>query len=88
MGVELRLTPVRVVQEDETVPFVVVQQTQERAPQGRSELQHKLALPLRGETRCDEGDVQGAAERGQGVYRPLIVESENGEHSSRILGTD
>lgn len=51
------LTPVRVVQEDEAVPLIVVQQAQERAPQGRPQLQHELALALRGETGCDEGDV-------------------------------
>lgn len=53
----VRLTPVGVVQEDETVPLVVIQQAQERPPQGGPQLQHELALPFRGETGRDERDV-------------------------------
>lgn len=57
-----RLTSIRVVQENKAVPFIMVQQAQEGSPQGRPQLQHELALALRGETGRDERDVQGAAE--------------------------
>lgn len=56
------LTPVCVVEKDEAVPFVVVEEAEKSASEGRSQLKHKLALALRGETGRDQRDVQRTAE--------------------------
>lgn len=82
------LTPVGVVQEDELVPVVVVEEGQQRPPDGRPELQGELALALGGEAGRDEGDVQGAAEGCQRVDRALVVQAEDGEDTAGILGTN
>lgn len=79
------LTSVRVVQEDELLPVVVVEQGEQRAADGRPQLQGELALALGGEAGRDEGDVQRAAERRQRVHRPLVVQAEDGEDTAGIL---
>lgn len=81
-------TSVRVVQEDELVPVVVVEEGQEGPTDRRPELQGELALALGGETRRDEGDVQRAAEGRQRVDRTLVVQAENGEDTAGVLGAD
>lgn len=81
-------TSVRVVQEDELVPVVVVEEGQEGPTDRRPELQGELALALGGETRRDEGDVQRAAEGRQRVDRTLVVQAEDGEDTAGVLGAD
>lgn len=82
------LTSVRVVQEDELVPVVVVEQGQEGPADGGPELQGELALALGGEAGRDEGDVQGAAEGRQRVDRAFVVQAEDGEHAAGVLGAN
>lgn len=82
------LTSVGVIQEDKLVPVVVVEEGQQSPPDGRPKLQSELALTLGGETGCDEGDVQGAAEGCQRVDRTLVVQAEDGEDTTGVLGTD
>lgn len=83
-----RLTSVGVVQEAELTPVVVVEQRQQRPPQGRPQLQRELTLALAGETGCDQRDVQGAAEGRQRVDRALVVQAEDGEDAAGVLGTN
>lgn len=87
-GASLSLTSVGVIQEDKLVPVVVVEERQERPPDGWPELQGELALALRGEAGRDEGDVQGAAEGRQRVDRALVVQAEDGEDTAGILGAN
>lgn len=79
------LTSVGVVQEDELVPVVVVEEGQQRPPDGRPELQRELALALGGEAGRDEGDVQGAAEGRQRVHRALVVQAEDRKDAAGVL---
>ena len=76
------LTPIGVVEEDEAVPVVVVEQAEERPADGGPQLQHELAVPLRGEAGRNQRDVQRAAEGRQRVHRALVVQAEDGEHAS------
>lgn len=66
----------------------MVEEGQEGPTDRRPELQGELALALGGETRCDEGDVQRAAEGRQRVDRTLVVQAENGEDTAGVLGAD
>jgi len=66
----------------------VVEEGQQRPPDGRPELQRELALALGGEAGRDEGDVQGAAEGRQRVDRALVVQAEDGEDTTGVLGAN
>lgn len=88
MSCSRSLTSVGVVQEDELVPVVVVEEGQERPPDGRPELQRELALALGGEAGGDEGDVQSAAEGRQRVDRALVVQPEDRKDAAGILGAN
>lgn len=83
-----KLTSVGVVQENELVPVVVVEEGQECTADGRPELQGELALAFGGEARGDEGDVEGAAEGRQRVDRALVVQAEDGEDTTGVLGAN
>lgn len=82
------LTSVCVVQKDKLVPVVVVQEGQQGSSDGRPHLQRELTLALGGEAGRDEGDVQGAAEGRQRVDGALVVQAEDGEHASGVLGAN
>lgn len=66
----------------------MVEQGQQRAADGRPQLQGELALALGGEAGRDEGDVQGAAEGRQRVHRALVVQAEDGEDTAGVLGAN
>lgn len=66
----------------------MVQQGQQGPADGGPELQGELALALGGEAGRDEGDVQGAAEGRQRVDRALVVQAEDGEHATGVLGAN
>lgn len=82
------ITSVGVVEEDKAAPVVVVEQRQQRPPDGRPQLQGKLALCLGGEAGRHQADVQRPAEGRQRVDRALVVEAEDGEDPSGVLGAD
>lgn len=82
------LTSVCVVQKDKLVPVVVVQEGQQGSSDGRPHLQRELTLALGGEAGRDEGDVQSAAEGRQRVDGALVVQAEDGEHASGVLGAN
>lgn len=82
------LTSVCVVQKDKLVPVVVVQEGQQGSSDGWPHLQRELTLALGGEAGRDEGDVQGAAEGRQRVDGALVVQAEDGEHASGVLGAN
>lgn len=64
------------------------EQAEDSAPEGRPHLDDKLHLIIGGVTGRDEGGVQRAAERGQGVHGLLVVESEDGVHPAGELRAD
>ena len=66
----------------------MVEEGQERSPDARPELQGELALAFGGEAGSDEGDVQGAAEGCQRVDRALVVQAEDGEDTTGVLGAN
>lgn len=66
----------------------MVEEGQECAADGRSELQCELTLTLSGEAGRDEGDVQRAAEGRQRVNRTLVVQAKNGEDTTGVLGAN
>lgn len=82
------LTSVCVVEKDKLVPVVVVQEGQQGSSDGRPHLQRELTLALGGEAGRDEGDVQSAAEGRQRVDGALVVQAEDGEHASGVLGAN
>ena len=61
------------------------EQAEDCAPKGGPHLDDKLHLIICGVTGRDEGGVQSAAERGQGVHGLLVVESEDGVHPAGEL---
>lgn len=81
-------TSVCVVEVDKLLPLVVREQAEDSTPEGGAHLDDKLHLIIGGVTGCDEGGVQSAAERGQGVHGLLVVESEDSVHSAGELGTN
>lgn len=66
----------------------MVEQRQQRPPDGRPQLQGELALGLGGEAGRHQADVQRPAEGRQRVDRALVVEAEDGEDPSGVLGAD
>lgn len=64
------------------------EKAEDGAPEGGAHLDDELHLVVGGVTGCDEGGVQGAAERGQGVHGLLVVEAEDGVHPAGELGAD
>jgi len=66
----------------------MVEEGQERPPDGWPELQGELALTLGGKAGCDEGDMQGAAEGRQRVDRALVVQAEDGKDTAGVLGAN
>lgn len=64
------------------------EQAEDGAAEGGAHLDDKLHLVIGGVTGRDEGGVQGAAERGQGVHGLLVVESEDGVHPPGELGAN
>lgn len=58
-----RITSVTVVQVGELVPFVVLNETQERTFDVWSHLNDKLLISIQGKAWRDEGDVKCPAER-------------------------
>lgn len=66
----------------------MVQEGQQGSSDGRPHLQRELTLALGGEAGRDEGDVQSAAEGRQRVDGALVVQAEDGEHASGVLGAN
>lgn len=81
-------TSVGVVEVDKLLPLVVGEQAEDSSTEGGPHLDDKLHLVIGGVTGCDEGGVQGAAERGQGVHGLLVVESKDGVHPAGELGAN
>lgn len=66
----------------------MVKEGQEGTPDGWPELQGELALALGGEAGRDERDVQGAAEGRQRVDGALVVQAEDSEDTTGVLGAN
>lgn len=82
------LTSVTVVQVGKLVPFVVLNETQERPFDVWSHLNDKLLISVQGKAWCDEGDVQCPTERRYCVHWLLVIKSKNSINSSWELRTD
>lgn len=64
------------------------EQAEDSTTEGGAHLDDKLHLVIRRVTGCDKGGVQGPAERGQGVHGLLVIESEDGVHTTGELRTN
>lgn len=85
---ECACTSVCVIEEDESVPVIVVQQWQQSSSDGRPQLQRELAFPLCGEAGSHQADVQGSTKRCQRVHWALVVKAEDGKDPPWILRTN
>lgn len=81
-------TSVTVVQVGKLVPFVVLNETQERTFDVWSHLNDKLLISIQGKAWCDEGDVKCPAERRYCVNWLLVIKSKNSINSPWELRTD
>lgn len=81
-------TSIGVVEVDKLLPVVVREQAEDSTPEGGAHLDDELHLIIGGVTGRDEGGVQSATEGGQGVHGLLVVESEDGVHSTGELGAN
>lgn len=81
-------TSVTVVQVGKLVPFVVLNETQERTFDVWSHLNDKLLISIQGKAWCDEGDVKCPAERRYCVHWLLVIKSKNSINSPWELRTD
>lgn len=79
------LTPFCVIEVHKLFPLIVSQETQDGSFQGWPHLDDELHICICGEARGDEGRVEGAAERRQGVHGHLVIESKDGINSSGEL---
>ena len=81
-------TPVTIIQIGKRLPLVVLHETDERALDVRTHLQHKLVESVGREAWRDERHVERLAERCDGVHRLLVVEPKNGIHPAGKLRAD
>lgn len=82
------LTSIAVVQVGELVPLVVLDEAEQWPLDVGPHLDDELLVAVQRETGRDEGHVQRAAERRDGVDRLLVVESENGVDAPGELRAD